>query len=244
MHLLLCTLLDVCGVVQSLVFPHLHLSLQGSTAAAGSYYTQPARRLCLIGKPPPLWRNNWCSSPGCCRIRRQIFECTLHEFVAGNGRLRTFVHLLCVLSLLPVSSLCPHCAPQKRRPAGESHTHFIHPVLSQSILTLYIHVLHCGFWDSCKLDQTLKRTHTHTCYNNKGIFCICRWNLLHSQCTRRSGVCPGENFRPVESKTTHTTKCVQQMCCGLVVYLSGQRGGVSISTRLSLHICEQATSAE
>lgn len=51
-----------------------------------------------------------------------IFKCALHESVAGYGRLGAGVHLLCVLSLLPVPSLCLHRASQRWGPAGESQT--------------------------------------------------------------------------------------------------------------------------
>jgi len=51
-----------------------------------------------------------------------IFQCALHESVAGGWRLGTLVHLLCVLSLLPVPGLRLHRAAQERGPAGESHT--------------------------------------------------------------------------------------------------------------------------
>lgn len=42
--------------------------------------------------------------------------------LSGDGRLGTFVHLLCFLSLLPVPGLHLHRAPQERGPAGESQT--------------------------------------------------------------------------------------------------------------------------
>lgn len=38
------------------------------------------------------------------------FKYVLHEYLSGNRRLGTFVHLLLVLPLLPVSSLCLQCA--------------------------------------------------------------------------------------------------------------------------------------